>query len=90
MCNNRKKIKVNFSTPVPEYSVASVLSNSLQSYGLQSTRLLCPRDSPGKSTAVGCHALLLGIFPTQGSNLGLLQLVHCRQILFHWATREAP
>ena len=25
-------------------------------------------DSPGKNTGVGCHALLQGIFPTQGSN----------------------
>ena len=30
-----------------------------------------PRDSPGKNTGVGCHALLQGIFPTQGSNPGL-------------------
>ena len=37
-------------------------------------------DSPGKNTGVGCHALLHGIFPTQGSNPGLL---HCRQILYH-------
>ena len=35
-------------------------------------------DSPGKNTGVGCHALLQGIFPTQGLNPGLLQ---CRQIL---------
>ena len=28
------------------------------------TRLLCP----GKNTGLGCHALLQGIFPTQGSN----------------------
>jgi len=35
-------------------------------------------DSPGKNTGVGCHALLQGIFPTQGSNPGLL---HYRQIL---------
>ena len=28
--------------------------------------LLCPCDSPGKNTGVGCHALLQGIFPTQG------------------------
>ena len=28
-------------------------------------------DSPGKSTGVGCHFLLQGIFPTQGSNSGL-------------------
>ena len=34
--------------------------------------------SPGKNTGVSCHALLQGIFPTQGSNPGLL---HCRRIL---------
>ena len=34
-------------------------------------RLLCPWDSPGKNTGVGCHALLQGILPTQGSNLTL-------------------
>ena len=34
------------------------------------TRLLPPWDSPGKSTGVGCHFLLQGIFPTQGMNLG--------------------
>ena len=28
-------------------------------------------DSPGKNTGVDCHALLQGIFPTQGSNPGL-------------------
>ena len=29
-------------------------------------------DSPGKNSGVGCHALLQGIFPTQGSNPHLL------------------
>ena len=38
---------------------------------------------------MGCHALLQGIFPTQGSNPCLLQLLHCRQILYGWDTREA-
>ena len=33
-------------------------------------------DSPGKNTGAGCHALLQGIFPTQGSNPGLLHLLH--------------
>ena len=47
----------------------------------------CPWGSPGKNTGVGCQALLQGIFPTQGSNPGLL---HCRDGLFIiWATREA-
>ena len=36
--------------------------------------LLCPWDSPGKDTGVGCHFLLQGIFPTQGSNPRLLRL----------------
>ena len=43
------------------------------------TRLPRPWDSPGKNTGVGCHFLLQGIFPTQGSNPGLL---HCRQTLY--------
>ena len=63
-------------------SVPSVVSNSLQPYGPQTTRLLCPRDSPGKNTRVGCHAILQGIFPTQESNLCLLYLLHRRQILY--------
>ena len=43
-------------------------------------------DSPGKNTGVGCQALLQGIFPTQGSNPGLL---HCRWILY-WSHRGSP
>ena len=51
----------------------SVASDSLWPRGLQPTRLLCPWNSSGKNTGVGCHALLHGIFPTQGSNPGLLR-----------------
>ena len=36
----------------------------------------CPWDSPGKNTGVGCHSLLPGIIPTQGSNQHLLGLLH--------------
>ena len=39
-----------------------------------------PWGFPGKSTGVGCHLLLQGIFPTQVLNQGLL---HCRQTLDH-------
>jgi len=39
-------------------------------------RLLCAWDSPGESTQVGCHAILQGIFLTQGSNLHLLCFLH--------------
>ena len=44
-------------------------------------------DSPGKSTGVGCHALLQGIFPTQGLNLGL---PHCRWILYYLSHLGSP
>ena len=44
-------------------------------------------DSPGKNTGVGCHALLQGILPTQGSKPGFL---HCRQILYHLNHQESP
>ena len=47
---------------------------------LWTVTLLCPWDSPGKSTGVGCHFLLQEIFSTQGSNPGL---PHCRQMLYH-------
>ena len=57
-----------------------VVSDSLQTQGVQSTRLLHPWDFPSKNTGVGCHSLLQGIFLTQGSNLGLL---HCRQTVYH-------
>ena len=43
-------------------------------------------EFPGKNTGVGCHFLLQGIIPTQGSNPGLLI---ARWILYHWATWEA-
>ena len=57
------------------------MSDSLPPHGLQPpARLLCSWDSPGKNIGLGCHFLIQGIIPTQGSNLVLL---HCRQILYH-------
>ena len=53
-------------------SVASGLSDSLQLHRLQPTRFLCLWDSPGRTIGVGCHTLLQGIFPTQGSNPRLM------------------
>ena len=44
-------------------------------------------DSPSKNTGVSCCALLQGIFPTQGSNPGLLR---CRQILYHLSHQGSP
>ena len=42
-------------------------------------RLFCPWNTPGKSTGVGCHSLLQGIFPTQGLHLSCL---HCKQTFY--------
>ena len=57
-----------------ESESCSVVSDSLQPHGLYS-----PWNSPGQNTGVGSLSLLRGIFPTQGSNPGLL---HFRQILY--------
>ena len=65
----------------------SVVSNSLRPHGLQSTRILCPWDFPGKNIGVGCHFLLQEIFPTQGLNSGL---PHCRQTLYHLNHQGSP
>ena len=58
----------------------------LQSHGMQPTKLLYPWDDPGKNTGVGCHFLLQEIFPTQGSNLCLWQLLHWQAV----STTEPP
>ena len=57
-----------------ETGSCSVVFDSLQIHGLSS-----PWNSPGQNTEVGSLSLLRGIFPTQGSNPGLL---HCRRILY--------
>ena len=59
----------------------SVVSDSLGPHRPYPARVLCPWDScPAQNAGVGCHALLQGIFQTQGPNAGLLC---CRQILCH-------
>ena len=60
----------------------SVVSDSLRPQGLpmEPTRLLCPWNSPGKNTEVGCHFLHQGIFLTQELNLRLL----------HWQVDSLP
>ena len=51
-------------------TLCNSMDHSLPGFSVQ-------EDSPGKNTGIGCHALLKGIFLTQGSNPGLL----CLQIL---------
>ena len=70
--------------------VASGMPDSLQKYGLQPARVLCPWDSPGKNTGVGSHSLLQGIFLTHGSKPYLLCLLHCGQILYPLTPLRSP
>ena len=46
------------SSPMHACSVALIMSDSVQPYGQQPTRLLCTWDSLGKNTGVGCQFLL--------------------------------
>ena len=63
-----------FFTAQLSHPCHSVLSNFLELH------VLCGLwNSPGQNTGVGSLSLLQGIFPTQGSNTGLL---HCRRILY--------
>ena len=58
------------------------MSDSLQTHGSYS-----PWNSPGQDTGVDSLSLLQGIFPTQGSNQGLL---HCRWILYQLSHKGRP
>ena len=60
-------------------TVKIIIHGFVGPHGLQPTRVLCPWDSPGKNTGVGCHALLQEIFLTKGWNPGL---PHSRWILY--------
>ena len=44
---------------------------------------------PSKNIGVGCHFIFYGVFLTQGSNLCLLHLLHCKRILYCCATGKA-
>ena len=59
-----------------------VVSNSLWSH-----RLYSPWNAPGQNAGVSSLSLLQGIFPTHGSNLGLL---HCRRILYQLSHKGNP
>ena len=62
-------------------------SRSVVSDSLQSHRLYSPWNSPGQNTGVSSLSLLQGIFPTHGSNPGLL---HCRRIRYQLRHKGNP
>ena len=65
-----------------ESQSCSIVSDSLRPHGLSS-----PWNSPGQNTGVCSLSLLQRIFPTQGSNAGLL---HCRWILYQLSHKGSP
>ena len=69
-------------------SAASFVSDSSWPHRLQPARLLRTWASLGENTAVGCHALLQQIFPTQGSKPCLLYLLLANRFFTTSATWE--
>ena len=61
----------------------SVISNSFQPLGLQPNRLLCPWNSPDRSTGVGCHFLFQG--SPQSRDRTHVSYISCIawQVLYH-------
>ena len=76
LCNQKQKVKVTQSClAVCDPRDCSLPGSSVQRY------------SPGLNTGVGNWSLLQEIFPTQGSNSGLL---HCTWILYHLRHQGSP
>ena len=90
VCTECARLVGSHSAPHVLTLSCSVVSDSLWLYELQSSRFLCPWDSPGKNTVVGCHAFLQGIFLTQGSNSHLLRLLHWQADFFTPEPPEKP
>ena len=95
LCKAGSSVPVRDKTPKISFNLSSNLHVACSV--TQSCPTLCnPMDySPPDSSVHGTlqarilggyRFLLLGIFQTQGSNPRLL---HCRRILYHWATWEA-
>ena len=63
-----------------EKPICKSLFNSTISLQCFKNRFFCCWDFPGKNTRVGHHALLSGIFPTQGNNQWFLCLLNCRWV----------
>ena len=68
------------NTEVGESESCSLVSDSLRLY-------YSPWNSSGLNIGVDSLYLLQGIFPTQGSNTGLL---HCRRILYQLSCKGSP
>ena len=79
------------ATQKSEDSIYSEVSSESESVKVKVTHLcpteLCPWNTLGQNTGVGCRCLLQGIFPTKGLNPGLL---HCRRNLYQLSHKGSP
>ena len=76
------ELSLNYTLLKSEDKSHSGVSGSLWPHGPCS-----PWNSPGQNPGVSSLSLLQGIFPTHGSNPGLL---HCRQILYQLSHKGSP
>ena len=70
-----------------EYVSCSVMPDSLQPFWTVACQAPLSMGFSRQEYCMGCHSFLQEIFPSQGSNLQLLCLLLCKQILYlvtHW------
>ena len=84
------KVIVFANPSIPLWACVLIRFSCVWLSAIQRVRLLYPWDSPGKNPGVGHHALLQGIFLTQGSNPHLLCLLHWQVSYLPLASHGKP
>ena len=90
LCHNLQLLKADWKYQLGHVNGGGLVAKSCPTLAIPWTiacQALCPCDSPGENTGVGCHFLLQRIFPTQQLNPGIL---HCRQILYQLSYEGHP
>ena len=78
---------INWEFGIDKHTLRCVLSRLVMYASLQPHGSSVHGDFTGTNTGLGCHALLQGIFPTQGPNPGL---PHCRRFLYRPSHQGSP
>ena len=86
-CRRILYLRSHQGSPSPCLLVAQSCLTLCNPMDCSPARLICPWNSLGKNTGVGCHSLPQGIFLSRESNPGLL---HCRQILYNLSHQGSP
>jgi len=88
-CSPPGSLSMGFSRQEPRSGLPCPPSGDLPNPRIKPRSPILPPEPPGKpkNTGVGSLSLLQGIFPTKGSNWGLL---HCRWILYQLSYNRSP